>query len=181
MSTEVSYRYLKDESTRERLFDWWESLKDNRGDRARLRRAELPDDALLTEAFFHFLAQMPTQWSAPEELSVSAMVAATLSHVKQHRNDKSFAESLATPKEGGDKPRMSELRFQQLQKSRDPETFFKRFLRAIRMLESTANIYSVTDNILHWMQEYRHGLDREPFKRLAVRWANDYYTSLPKH
>jgi CRISPR system Cascade subunit CasB len=174
------YHFLKEEATRQKLCSWWTSLDKNRGDRARLRRAERPDDVLLTEAFFHFLQQMPEEWAKPELLLTSAMVAAALSHVKELRDGETFATQLALPKRGATKARMSELRFQQLQKSRDPEEFFRRLLRAIHLVESRVNILSLAESTLHWMNEYRYGADRVPQKRIAVRWATDYYTALPK-
>jgi CRISPR system Cascade subunit CasB len=172
------YRFLEDVETQSKLVSWWESLEKNRGDRARLRRAESPEDVLLTEPFFRFLRQMPEEWAAPVTLLTSAMVAATLAHVKKPFEGKTFAAQLATSKAGSDKPRMSELRFQQLQKSRDPEEFFRRVVRAVKLAESNVNICSLADSILHWMDEYRRGVDREPQKRLSVRWANDYYLAL---
>lgn len=174
------YRFLSESQDCKRLFNWWTSLDRNRGDRARLRRAERPDDILLSEPFFRFLQQMPEEWARPEAFLSSAMVAAALSHVKNSRDDKTFATQLAMPKQGGTKARMSELRFQQLQKSRDPEEFFRRLLRAIHLAESKVNILSLAESILHWMNEYRYGADREPQRRIAVRWATEYYTALPK-
>lgn len=175
----MNYVCLKEGEDREKLFKWWSSLEHNRPARARLRRAERPEDIMLTEPFYQFLQQMPPEWSKLENLPTAALVAAALAHVKEHRGG-NFAALLASPKEGGEKPRMSELRFQQLQKSSDPAEFFRRLLRAIRLVENKVNIYSLADSVWHWMNEYRFGVDREPRKRLAVRWANDYYTSVSK-
>jgi CRISPR system Cascade subunit CasB len=180
MQQTQQFRFLKEAGTREKLRSWWESLDKNRGDRARLRHAERPEDVLLTEAFFRFLQQMPEEWAKPEDLLSSAMVVAALSHVKEPRDGETFPTQLASPKQGEKRPRMSELRFQQLQKSRDPEEFFRRLLRAIGLAESKVNILSLAESILHWMNEYRYGANREPQKRLAVRWATDYYNALPK-
>lgn len=181
MQQTQQYRFLKDAESREKLCSWWESLKENRGDRARLRRAERPDDVLLTEPFFRFLQQMPEEWSVSKELLPSAIVAASLSHVKERQDGETFATQLALPKQGGERARMSELRFQQLQKSRDPEEFFKRLLRAINLAEKRVNIISLAESIRHWMNEYCYGADREPQKRLTIRWASDYYTEILKH
>ena len=64
---------------------WHRWLDDNRGDRARLRRAERPEDILLTDAFFHFLQQMPEGWEEKKPMLASAAVAGLLSHVKEDR------------------------------------------------------------------------------------------------
>jgi CRISPR system Cascade subunit CasB len=169
------FRFLDESTDGKRLLLWWESLDRNRGDRARLRRAQRLDDVLLTAPFFQFLQQMPEKWANTEYLLSSAIVAAALSHVKKPREGETFATQLALPKAGGKKARMSELRFQQLQKSRDPDEFFRRLLRAIRLLENEVNILSLTESILHWMSEYRYGVNKEPQKRLSIRWATEYY------
>ena len=184
MEQKLTYHFLKDTATRYKLVAWRKSLDNNLGERARFRRAESPDDVLLTEAFFHFLQEMPEDWSEPRHLPASALVAAVLAHANAHEIDqyetKSFANQLATPKEGGDKPRMSELRFQQLQKSHDPAEFFRRLLRAVRMLDRNVNILSLANDTLHWMHEYQKGINRDPQDRLAFCWANDYYRTLLK-
>jgi len=176
----LTYHFLKDSTARDRLLEWWNWLDDNRGDRARLRRVDSSDDVLLTSAFSRFLAEMPDDWSGSGQLPASALVAAIVAQVKENVVTSSFAAQLATPKEGGDKPRMSELRFQQLQKSQDPTEFYRRLLRAVRMLDGNVNILSLTNDILHWMNEYRKGVDRNPQHRLAFCWASDYYRALPK-
>jgi len=177
------------------LQHWYRWLDDNRGDRARLRRAEKPEDILLTDAFFHFLQQMPESWGEKKPMLTSAAVAGLLSHVKEDRQTlskgyqpkdrnkpkkmASFAEQLATPPEGK-KPPMSELRFQQLQKSRTTVDFYRGVLRAIRLLDGKVNIPSLANDIIHWHLEFNHQIDREPTKRLAVRWATDYFTAILK-
>lgn len=163
------------EEVQQKLCSWFHWLDDNRGDRARLRRAETPDDVLLTEPFFNFLRQMPESWAMQKNLPVSAMVAAVLAHVKANEGKKSFAAQLALPKPGTDRSRMSELRFQQLQKSRTPDEFFRRLIRAVKLADGQVNIISLADSIWCWMNEYRYGTSLKPFDRLAVRWANDYY------
>ncbi len=127
-------------------------------------------------------------------MQVSAAVAGALAHVKQNKQvasrlynsktddsktrDVSFAEQLATPLEGKGKAPMSELRFQQLQKSKTPEDFYRRILRAIRLLNGNVNIISLANDIKHWHREFEHVTVSPPAKRLAVRWATDYFTAL---
>ena len=174
---------------------WHRRLDDNRGDRARLRRAERPEDILLTDAFFNFLQRMPEGWRERMPMLTSAAVAGLLSHVKKDkqtlsrgyqpkdknkpRNIASFAEQLATPAKNK-KPPMSELRFQQLQKSATTDNFYRRVLRAIRLLDGKVNIPSLANDIIQWHQEFDNQIDRKPSNRLAVRWATDYFTVLQK-
>lgn len=175
--------YLRklDQDDYKALLAWWSWLDDNRGDRAVLRRAGSPEDVLLTPAFAHFLQKMPPRWVKNDAvlLSDAALVAAVIARVKIHDDSKrSFATSLASAKEGGSKAAMSELRFQQLQKSRTPDEFFSRLCRAVDLLGRKVNIISLADDILHWLAENRFGPASKPEKRLAVRWASDYYTAL---
>ena len=80
----------------------------------------------------------------------------------------------------GEKPPMSELRFQQLQKSRSTADFYRHILRAIRLLDGKVNIPSLANDIIHWHHEFDNQIDRKPSSRLAVRWATDYFTALQK-
>jgi len=172
------------------LQSWHPWLDDNRGDRARLRRAGRPEDVLLTDAFFHFLQKMPESWRDKKPLFSSAAVAGLLSHVKsdkqipsknEFKKDKmaSFAELLARPAKG-DKAPMSELRFQQLQKSQSTDDFYRHVRRTIQLLDGKVNIPSLANDIIHWLQEFNNQVDHKPSNRLAVRWATDYFTALQK-
>jgi len=188
----VKYNFLSFEDQKA-LQLWHHWLDDNRGDRARLRRAERPEDVLLTDAFFYFLQRMPEDWRERMPMFTSAAVAGLLSHVKEDnqalsrgyqpkdknkpRNIASFAEQLATPAKS-EKPAMSELRFQQLQKSRTTDDFYRRILRAIRLLDGKINIPSLANDIIQWHQEFDNQINRKPSNRLAVRWATDYFTAL---
>ena len=167
-------------SEQESLQKWWEWLQSKPGHRARLRRAKSPDDILITEEFFHFLQRMPAKWAEPGRVQDSAMVAAALAKVESTNSKISFAQALATPPEGRSKAPVSELRFQQLQKSHSPEDFFRRLCRALALVKGQANVASLADSILHWNAEHRFGADKKPSKRLAVNWATDYYSALPK-
>lgn len=193
----MSKDYFLNEAEKKALQNWHIWLDDNRGDRARLRRAESPEDILLTDAFFHFLSKMPEQWQQNKPMLISASIAGALSHVKTDKqtpsklyNSKdsdapkktaSFAEQLATPPENKSKAPMSELRFQQLQKSPTTDDFYRRIIRAIRLLDGNVNLVSLANDIIHWHQEFEKPIGRHPAKRLAVRWATDYFTALPKN
>ena len=185
MERKLTYYFLKkDPAICDKLLAWRKSIDEQPGERARLRRAESQDDVLLLDAFFNFLQKMPEEWSESAHLPASALIATVLAHANLHEmtqsDSTSFAAQLATAKEGGDKPRMSEIRFQQLQKSHDPTEFCRRLVRAVKMLDRNANLFSLANDILHWMHEYRKGVDRNPQKRLAFCWAADYYRALPK-
>ena len=170
------FRFLSEHDV-ERLRKWHQWLDDNRGDRSQLRRAQSPDDVLLTPAFAHFLQQLPQRWSEEIAITDAAFVAAVLARVKQDDSKTSFAKALALPRDGGSKAVMSELRFQQLQKSRNPEDFFKHLCRALLLLRGKVNLAALANDILHWLKENRFAPARKAQERLAVRWASDYYAN----
>lgn len=193
----MKYNFLNNEE-QIKLKVWHGSLDKNRGDRARLRRAESAEDVLLTQAFFNFLQEMPDHWKENKPIFVSAAVAGVLSQVKDNnqipskvyeskdinslKKMMSFAEQLGTPLKGKSKAPMSELRFQQLQKSRTENDFFRLTLRAIGLLGGEVNILSLANDIIQWHQEFHHKeFDRQSSNRLAVSWATDYYSALSKH
>ncbi|MEJ2417466.1 MAG: type I-E CRISPR-associated protein Cse2/CasB [Exilibacterium sp.] len=176
------YTYLSDEDI-DVIKKWHASLDRNRGHRAILRRAARVEDVLLTEAFFGFLTELSKaspKWRAKRRLYQSALLAGLLSHVKQHIPSKSFATQLATPKQDSTRAPVSALRFQNLQKSRTQNDFYRNMLSAIKLLDGKLNLLSMADDVLHWMDEYEHGSSADPQKRLAVNWANDYYLTLAK-
>lgn len=153
---------------------WHATLDDQRGLRAQLRRVDRPEDVLLTEAFFSFLQYVPHAWRAEQQLMGSALVAAVLAWVKEDKPTESFASQL---KGHDERPLMSEMRFKQLLKSRTPEEFYRRLLRAIRLLDGKVNLLSLTADILQWYREFYLGPERNPVNRLAVKWARDYYAA----
>ena len=160
----------------EKLKSWRRWLNDNRGDRAVLRRATAPDDVLFTAAFARFLNQM--RWSDGKvPITDAAMIAAVVAGV-EHSEGRTFAKALASDNNSKGRAVMSELRFQQLQKSRSPEEFFIRIRRALNLLERKVDIVSLAEDVSDWFKEYRFGPASRPEQRLAVRWANDYYTNL---
>jgi CRISPR system Cascade subunit CasB len=172
----MAKRHYITEADETQLKKWWQWLDNNRGDRALLRRAETPDDILLSRAFANFLHEM--NWPKNEyaySLTDAAMVAAVIARVKS-LDERTFAKALATPKDGSSKAVMSELRFQQLQKSRTPEDFFLRVCRAVDLLKGKSNITDLADSILHWLHEFRTAPSSKPQQRLAVKWATEYYS-----
>jgi len=76
---------------------------------------------------------------------------------------------------------MSELRFQQLQKSTSIDDFYRRIIRAIQLLNGQVNILSLANDIIHWHKEFEHQSSASPANRLAVRWATDYFTAHAKN
>lgn len=184
-----NYRFDKDSGAGKALLRWFHHIqntdggaKGGRSDRAHLRRAKTPDEILFTEAFHRFMRmpELPDVLKEEQNWIAIAMVAGALAHCKKEaEGSDSFAAQMGRPQEKGGKAPLSELRFSQLQKSRDVEEFYRRLLRAINLIGGTVNVLSLANDILHWHREFCFGLDRTPTKRLAVNWARDYFAVVP--
>jgi CRISPR system Cascade subunit CasB len=191
----IPYYRLHDDQLRETVYNWWARLAGlqadgetpnadgaARAERAVLRRARSPDDAMLSEGFRRLWFELPANERSPRWMPDWASVAVVLSNVRRHRPDKSFAASLGErPDEHSDKPVFSELRFRQLQQSRSPEELTRRLQRAVHLLRETAHVVSLADNIIQWHREYAGNPARRPEERLAVRWAQAYFDEIQRY
>jgi CRISPR system Cascade subunit CasB len=196
----ISYRVLRDEEARAAVFDWWARLTGHStdyagnqhkrspatGERAVLRRARSPDDALLTEGFRWLWFGLPSGLRRNSDMAAWASVAVLLAQVRENQPGVELAAAMAREARPGEgKPRVSELRFHQLQHSEDLYELHRRLRRLLGLLRNDrgniqANVLSLADNILHWHREQRWGPDLIPDRRLPVRWATAYFTELAR-
>jgi CRISPR system Cascade subunit CasB len=116
----------------------------------------------------------------PGDMIAWATVAAVLADVRSN-SEIPFAAALGSQKEKTGKPYMSELRFSQLQKSTDSDSFLRRSRRSVALLGRKANVLSLADSILHWHREQQGHFAAKPQHRLAVRWATDYFTAMSEY
>ena len=191
MSEQPHYHVLRDEAAREAVYHWWQRLHGESvggrsalppAARAILRRAHTVDDTLLSEGFRQLWFALPANLRKGWRMSAWGGVAAVLADVDTHVAGKSFAATLGAQTErGSGKPFMSELRFSQLQHSRDLDELLRRLRRAVHLLDGTTNVLSLADDILHWHQEQTYGPDIRPQHHLPVRWATDYFTELGRY
>lgn len=150
--------------------------------RAELRRAVSPDDALLTEGFRHLWLTLPSGRRRPWDMRAWGCVATVLATVRHHDSGRTFAARMGAEAEpGAGKPRVGELRFHQLLRSNDLEELMRRARRTVRLLGDQVHVLSLADDLLHWHQEKGGDLAPRPDARLAVRWANDYFTELARY
>jgi len=149
------------------------------GKRALLRRCVTPDDALLTEGFRDLWFHLPETRRRRQDMQAWGMVATVLADVRHHEPDRTFAYAMASePTPDSSTPRVSELRFQQLLWSRTLEDFTRRARRMVHLIDQRVDVRSLADDLLHWNREKFGFSSHRPDDRLAVRWANDYYTQL---
>lgn len=179
----------------EAVFRWWTRLMGSEtaadepiarrlpsGVRATLRRAAEPEDALLTEGFRALWFELPARRRRARDMTAWASVAVALSEVRAHDGSRSFAAAMGSESEpGSGNPRVSELRFNQLLRSNDLSELLRRARRSIHLLGDQVHVVSLADDILHWHREKGGDLSPRPDRRLAVRWANDYFSALARY
>ena len=113
------------------ILAWWHEMAQNRGTRAELRRAKTPIEVILTPTYHDLRYRlMPVGWRNENALAV---VAAVLAHVEVDDSALPFAAQLATPPmKGGDKARVSGLRFRRLLQHRTAEEMMAPLIRTVR-------------------------------------------------
>ena len=144
------------------LRDWQESLDNNRGTRAELRRAFDIDELLFLPSFY---CESKRFLNWPEcGTQRLACILGILSHVKEHNSSTSLAKYMAGKGNDGGRPRVNELRVKRLlQKSTRDEAYVD-IVRIIKMLKGSVHI----DELLYLL--YYWGLEK---KR---KFAEDYFT-----
>ena len=170
------YPALYKEEQRERIKEWWLWLHSDRarGERAKLRRCQTPQEVLTQKGFLKLGKRLP-DWQKYHLFGL-ATVAGILSHVKTEIPLR-FPEQLGKAKEGTDKPVFSELRFQKLLSASDAEEFYKSLHRAVKQAGEKANPVLFADGILHWYLEQNTPEKFQGQKSWKYSWANDYYSS----
>lgn len=147
--------------TRATLLSWWSGLDDDRKSRAMLRRCHNRHEVALVPAFHHLY------WSLTADHVVSieklAVIVGVLSHVTSNDYRSTFAAQMAAPKNGGNNARVSESRFQRLLKVNDYDDLYSAMIRAIRLLDGSANIVDLANGIYWWNE------------RTCEKWAFNYY------
>lgn len=195
----MSLKYLKP-AQEKTLRDWWRALQPRakdaasvgpfvmlgRADSAKLRRCQEPGDVLLESAFHRLAQRMTTQEPGEgtprfaDDFTAFALVAGVLAHVKDDANNNMSFAFLLGQTGDGDRPLLSELRFQRLQTSVDETDFYRQAIRAVKLLNGRADVVTLANDLLAWVWEYRDGHGTKPKERLKVRWASDYYRAALK-
>ena len=149
---------------------WWrtnlrpeEDRSAARALRARLRRADVPEEALAEEAVFELTQGLPWLRARPVAL---ATLARTLARVETHTTA-TLAAHLGE-REGRDGPRaMSDLRFQRLLRTPEAELSMA-MRRALPLVDERCNVGRLGRDILDWN-------DSERGERVRIAWCFDYF------
>lgn len=178
-----------DDKIQKQVLRWWQSMNLSSDQlkakgiqsaptshKAQLKRCESLDAAMLTEGFRALWLSLPDDISESNNartIECWAGIAATLAYV---RTDNQIKLAQAAGKKGdGDKSIVSELRFSQLQNAKTPEDFLRRMRRIVQQLKGEVSVINLADGIQQWFDEHYQLRPRAADKRIAVKWAMDYY------
>ncbi|MFC1752871.1 type I-E CRISPR-associated protein Cse2/CasB [Thermoproteota archaeon] len=142
------------------VFHWWQNLEQERGDRAKLRRAGSLSEICFIPVF-HDLYRQLKDANYFKDKNI-ALVAGVLSHIRVN-SDIEFPHELALKKVHSDSPVVSGLRFQRLIKNETPEELFHSIIRVIHLLGNKANVRELAESLYWWNEKAR------------IKWAFKYY------
>lgn len=132
------------------------------GLRARLRRPSAPS-GILAERTVHELAQkLPGLRRRPHDLANLVRVIAAV-----RAEGERIAVLLGRPREGEERPPLSDLRFQRLIRS-SGDDLATALRRALPMVKETCNVGSLASDMLDWPHPV-HG------ERVRMNWCFDYF------
>ncbi|MEH0834061.1 type I-E CRISPR-associated protein Cse2/CasB [Pectobacterium cacticida] len=170
-----------------KINDWFDALQhrhgfagNGRARRAELRRAKSPPYGVLTCPGYHDLAGKLADYLRQEHHIVAlAIFVSVAAHAGKNTLKSSFAAQLGE-KQGGDRPYLSPLRFERLQRAQTPEELYRQLFRAVQIRgEAGVNLPSLADGIFLWVEEWQARQENRapeihPLRRNAVRWACEY-------
>jgi len=148
------------------ILEWWESLKQNKGDRAELRRCKNLEEIQKASAYQRCYWQLKKHFTpeqqvpSREQMSIIIGLAAHIEdndtkHIDKNSNKEEkyyFAYQMAAPK-GKEKdapPKLSELRFRRLLKIKDRGKLYRFLIQVIRMLEKRVNLLDLLSIAYFW-------------------------------
>lgn len=160
----MSHHYLSPgQQGSEILIEWWETLDDNRGVRATLRRCQNPTDVIFQPSYMRLHDQLSAGLQRDYVWEIRlARVIGLLAHCRDDQAELKMARAMA-----GNPPIVSELRFRRLLQT-TPEDLYLPMIRALRLLDQGANLSDLIESVYHWNDSVRK------------RWAFDYYPNTPE-
>jgi CRISPR system Cascade subunit CasB len=151
------------------LLEWQESLEQDKGSRARLRRAASPDEVAFEPAFHRLLAKLRPVFRVddPKARRNLAALAGLAARVREHTADLPLARQMGR---SGDRkssagPAVSEQRFRRLLTTASLDDRYSQLSRVIHLLGNKIDLLSLADAVCDW--------DDDP--DLRQHWAYDYY------
>ena len=192
-------KFRMSEKQRQWVRDWWRSLHprdqdqdalpgelrgQGRADRACLRRCQNAEELLSNSATLLFARRLIALGGSSKAFSDEsqayeqlAWVAGALAHVKEDPGDERTLAFRLGKGLGGERPAMSELRFQSLQAAATTEDYFLQIRRAIQLADRKTDVARLADDLFAWQLEHGQSALRAS-SGVKFHWAYDYYLSV---
>lgn len=157
----MSVKFAENEPLGKALYNWWESLEKQKGERAELRRAKSIHDVLMSPAFHRACKALEEHFRAEKgwELKLAPVIG-LLAHVRVPVQQRLAIQMAGNP------PVVSELRFRRLIQ-RNEQDLYVAMIRVLRMLDKKASIPDLADSVYHWGDKVKQ------------RWAFAYFANVP--
>ncbi len=156
---------LRSEEFRSTLRRWWQSLQEDRGQRAELCRCRSWAEVYISAAYRdHLAAQVQKSFGLDEaDLACLALPAGVLAHARLLERGLHFATLFA--QRGSGSPAMRDVRFRRLLAIADDKTdeLFAMLLRLVRLMDDTAALPGLLEIGRFWNDQAR------------INWAKAYY------
>lgn len=148
------------------ILEWWENLKQNKGDRAEIRRCKNLEEIQKTSAYQRCYWQLKKHFTQEQQVpsrEQMSIIIGLASHIEDNdtkyidtdsKKEKEyyFAYQMAAPK-GKEKdapPKLSELRFRRLLKIKDREKLYHFLIQVVRMLDKKVNLLDLLSIAYFW-------------------------------
>jgi CRISPR system Cascade subunit CasB len=153
------------------LLEWHKGLEQDKGSRARLRRAASPDDVIFEPSFHQLLAKLRPAFRVddPRVRRNLAAFAGLAARVREHIEDFPLARQMGTSgaRKNSDSLAVTEQRFRRLLTTPTLDARYSQLARMIHLLGHRIDLLSLADALCYW----------ETDPDLRQQWAYDYYQS----
>lgn len=157
------------------LLDWWDGLKQNKGDRAELRRCKNFKEIQTTSAYQrcywsminHFAKE---KWKPSKDqmaiiIGLSAHVDDNDTEKKNDQQESQQHDFFGYQISRGDKPKLSELKFRRLLKIKDRKKLFHFLIQVIRLLEKKVNLLDLLSLAYFWGDQAKTNLAYQYYEK----------------
>jgi len=161
------------------ILEWWDNLKQNKGDRAELRRCKNLKEVQIASAYLRCYWQLiksfaqEIQIPSREQMAIIIGLAAHIEDndlvkkVDQGDNQKNdfFGYQISR----GDKPKLSELRFRHLLKIKDRGNLYHFLIQVVRMLDKKVNLLDLLSIAYFWGDKAKTNLAYKYYEKANLK------------
>jgi CRISPR system Cascade subunit CasB len=158
--------FEEDHPASDYILEWWKNLKQNKGDRAELRRCKNLEEIQKASAYQRCYWQLKKYFTQEQQVpsrEQMSIIIGLATHIEDNdtkyidtdsKKEKEyyFAYQMAAPKGKGKdaSPKLSELRFRRLLKIKDRENLYHFLIQVIRMLDKKVNLLNLLSIAYFW-------------------------------